>query len=67
MTRDAAGLSQLAHDPHPLAQIVAACAMLREESRGAHFRSDFPTLEPALDGHHAVLRNGGSPAFEPWT
>ncbi|HWH94610.1 MAG TPA: FAD-dependent oxidoreductase [Baekduia sp.] len=67
LTRDAAGLSTLCDDPHPLAQIVAACAMLRKESRGAHFRSDFPDLDPALDGHHAVVRNGGSPAFEPWT
>ena len=41
--------------------------MLRQESRGAHFRSDFPQLDPALDGHHAVVRDGGAPAFEPWT
>ncbi|WP_027006025.1 L-aspartate oxidase [Conexibacter woesei] len=67
LARDAAGLAELARDPHPLAQIVAACAMLRQESRGAHFRTDFPDTDPALDGHHAVVRNGGSPAFEPWT
>jgi L-aspartate oxidase len=67
LTRDAAGLAELATDPHPLAQIVAACAMLREESRGAHFRTDFPETDPTLDGHHAVVRDGGSPAFEPWT
>ena len=41
--------------------------MLREERRGAHFRSDFPETDPALDGHHAVMRNGGAPVFEPWT
>lgn len=67
LSRDADGLRRLSGDPHPLAQIVAACAMLRQESRGAHFRSDFPQTDPALDGHHAVVRNGGSPAFEPWT
>jgi L-aspartate oxidase len=67
LTRDAAGLTELADDPHPLAQLVAACAILREESRGAHFRSDHPQTDPALDGHHAVVRNGGPPAFELWT
>jgi L-aspartate oxidase len=67
LTRDADGLTQLATDEHPLARVVAACAMLRAESRGAHFRSDFPETDPRLDGHHAVVRDGGSPAFEPWT
>jgi L-aspartate oxidase len=67
LTRDAAGLAKLATDEHPLAQIVAACGMLRTESRGAHVRSDFPEIDPALDGHHAVVRDGGPPAFEPWT
>jgi L-aspartate oxidase len=66
LSRDAAGLAQLADDPHPLAQIVAACGMLRQESRGAHFRSDYPEIDPALDGHHAVVRDGGPPVFEPW-
>jgi L-aspartate oxidase len=66
LTRDRDGLAALATDPHPLAQLVAACAMLREESRGAHFRSDFPSTDPALDGHHAVVRGTESPAFESW-
>jgi L-aspartate oxidase len=67
LTRDRAGLERLRDDPHPLARLVAACAMLREESRGAHFRSDFPQTDPALDGHHAVVRQGESPEFEHWT
>jgi L-aspartate oxidase len=67
LTRDHDGLAALAEDPHPLARLVAACGMLRSESRGAHFRSDFPTTHPALDGHHAVVHGDAPPAFEPWT
>ena len=45
---------------------MATCALLREESRGSHFRTDFPDRDRDLDGHHAVVRDGGAPAFELW-
>jgi len=67
LTRDREGLERLRGAGHPLARLIAACALLRTESRGAHFRRDFPDLDPALDGHHAVVRETGAPAFEPWT
>jgi L-aspartate oxidase len=67
LTRERAGLERLLDDRHPLARMVAACAMLRTESRGAHFRSDFPATDPALDDHHAVVRDAQAPVFEPWT
>jgi L-aspartate oxidase len=35
---------------------IAAAAVRREESRGAHFRSDFPDTDPALDGVHFALQ-----------
>jgi L-aspartate oxidase len=39
-----------------LAGLAIACAALnRDESRGAHFRSDFPETDPALDGIHFAL------------
>ena len=65
LVRDRAGLEQLLDDPHPLARLVALCALAREETRGAHVRSDFPAADPALDGHHAVIRDHG-PEFERW-
>ena len=33
---------------------VVSAALLREESRGAHYRSDFPAREDALDGCHLI-------------
>src|SRR5262249_43351893 len=53
--RDAAGVAPLVEDPHPLARLVARCALAREETRGAHARTDFPATDPNLDEHHTVL------------
>lgn len=66
IVRTREGLERLLGDPHPLARIVAASALGREESRGAHTRADFPDIDPRLDGHHAVVRPGAAPAFERW-
>jgi L-aspartate oxidase len=66
IVREAGGLSTLLEDPHPLARIVGACALLRAESRGGHQRSDFPDTDPSLDGHHAVIRGTDAPEFESW-
>jgi L-aspartate oxidase len=33
---------------------IVAAASRRLESRGAHFRSDYPDTEPALDGRHLL-------------
>jgi L-aspartate oxidase len=67
IVRDADGLKTLVDDPHPLARLIARHALLREESRGAQARSDFPATDPALDLHHSVTRGGADePAFERW-
>lgn len=34
-----------------LGRLILRAASLREESRGAHFRADFPTRDPAWQGH----------------
>jgi L-aspartate oxidase len=65
--RSAEGLARLAHDPHPLARLIAACALERRESRGAHRRVEHPEPDPALDGHHIVVDAAGGLTWETWT
>lgn len=65
--RDGAGLAALTEDPHPLVRLIAACALHRQESRGAHQRRDFPATATALDDHHVVISREADPAFEVWT
>jgi L-aspartate oxidase len=59
-------LSQLLADPYPLARAIATCALERRESRGGHLRSDFPGLDPELDGVHFVLAADGELRHESW-
>jgi L-aspartate oxidase len=65
LERDAEGLKPLLDNPHPLARLVAASAIFREESRGAHARADFPATDPELDERHTVLANG-APTLQHW-
>ncbi len=64
--RSAAGLRCLLDDPHPLVRLVAEAALTRNESRGAHIRSDFPDRDPALDHRHVVIVPGRDPSFVLW-
>jgi L-aspartate oxidase len=66
LIRDAAGLERLAHAPNLLARLIAASALAREESRGGHFRADFPVEDEAFAAH-TVVRPGREPVFERWT
>jgi L-aspartate oxidase len=67
LERDRAKLAPLLEDPHPLARLVARCALFREETRGAHSRTDFPAIDPNLDRHHTVLASDQErPAFVVW-
>jgi L-aspartate oxidase len=67
LERDAAGLTELLGDPHPLARLVARCALFREETRGAHARADFPETSAGLDGRHTVVAAGAdAPELRTW-
>ena len=64
--RSAEGLERLRDAPALLPRLVAASALARRESRGGHFRADYPTEDDAFAGH-VVLRPGHEPAIERWT
>ena len=64
--RSAEGLEHLLAVTATLPRLIGASAIAREESRGGHFRSDFPTEDDAFRGH-VVLRPGEEPVLEWWT
>jgi L-aspartate oxidase len=64
--RNGDGLRTLAHDDHPLVRLIAGCALTREESRGAHRRTDFPSTVPSWDGAHVTLHMDQAPAVRRW-
>jgi L-aspartate oxidase len=66
LVRDAAGLERLRRYDHLLARLIAESALAREESRGAHFRADFPAEDPRFAAH-VVLRRGEPPVLEQWS
>jgi L-aspartate oxidase len=65
LVRDAAALERLTHAPHLLTRLIATTALEREESRGSHFRVDFPAESPRFE-RHVVLRPGAEPVLERW-
>jgi L-aspartate oxidase len=66
LIRSREGLSRLLDSPHPLVRGIAACGLTREESRGVHFREDFPVESDKLAGH-LVVHPGRGPVLEQWS
>jgi L-aspartate oxidase len=66
LIRNAGRLAELLDFRHPLVPLIAGCALAREESRGVHFRDDFPVESEALAGHFAV-HPGRAPELETWS
>jgi L-aspartate oxidase len=60
------GLERLAQDPHPLARLIAACALERRESRGAHRRLDHPERDPTREHSHVVVGADERVWWETW-
>jgi len=71
IVRDAAGLKEacelleghLNRNEALVAWLIARCALAREESRGAHFRSDAPEKRAEFE-KHSVVKNEGDVQFQ---
>ena len=66
IVRDAAGLkkacrllARLAGTEAEVAMLIARSALARQESRGAHFRSDFPEKKAAFAKHSVIQKDTG--------
>jgi len=66
LIRSASGLERLLETPSELVRLIARSALARMESRGVHFREDYPAEDPALAGH-LVIDPGGEPELERWS
>jgi L-aspartate oxidase len=67
LARERGSLERLLDSPHRLVRLIAASALERTESRGVHFRSDYPTEDERFADRHIVVAHGCEPRLERWT
>jgi len=63
-TKNASRAAHELHTAQTLGQLVARCALAREESRGSHYRSDFPFHNDEQFQKHSYISAGKKPWFE---
>jgi L-aspartate oxidase len=51
---------------HQVALLIARAALARQESRGAHYRTDFPLRSPDFEKHSMMKRSGSDRDPEIW-
>ncbi len=66
IVRSHEGLERLLEHPHPLARLIAQCALARTESRGAHLRAEYRSRDPTFDHRHAVLAGDAALSWQTW-
>lgn len=49
---------------HAVVGIIAACAAARKESRGAHYRTDYPEKRPEFQKHSLIVKNDEVVSFQ---
>jgi L-aspartate oxidase len=52
-----------ARNPHQVAWLIARCALARHESRGAHYRTDYPEPSASFARHSTVQKDAAGIAF----
>src|SRR5262245_51676550 len=53
------------HNLHTLATLICRSALAREESRGSHYRSDFPYRDDDAFQKHSLVQHGKDVTYEP--